>query len=239
MRYSKSFELRYFLWKCTGETSTFLPVYTSIYRYIFDMYRNAKNVLTVKIFENSGIIFDIFGQILAIFLIIRTNLVNYRPENVKNVKKNTIDFQHFWHLTVYVENIPEFLTYTGTFWSFGKIFDLFLRKSKASKGRLSFGRLSTVDNFWLSTFDFPEISKISGKRMALGHCNAFRFDKIYLLDTLMEVTLNIVGKMLVVVWQESKLTIWSHPKMLGKKNLYNSSHNDNLLLTANSWFVDS
>ena len=55
--------------------------------------------------------------------------------------------------------------------SFGKIFDLFLWKSKAENGRLTFGRFSIVENFRLSAIGNCRKSKILGKRMALVWIN--------------------------------------------------------------------
>ena len=77
-----------------------------------------------------------------------------------------------------------FLTGVSNFDYFWKvflvsIFGKFRKTFGPSKPLFSFGPVLTVDNFWLSTFDFPEISKISGKRMALVSKAIFCFSPVF------------------------------------------------------------
>ena len=86
----------------------------------------------------------------------------YRLECVKSLKNCVKSFKNR-------RLFSTFSTFSGIFRSFGKIFSIFLQNFWQSKVGIIFGRFLTVDNFWLSTFDFCEMLKISGKCTALEY----------------------------------------------------------------------
>ena len=149
-----------FSWKCTRKTGTFLPVYTGTFLTVCRKSKVDGWTSTVKI---PGIVFVIFDPFLSNFCQTYQNFLKILPKILPKCQKYTVNFWHIPSNVKNVENITEFLTYTGTFWSLRKFFDLFLQKSKAEKGLLSCGRLLTVNNIWLLTFNFREIPKISAK----------------------------------------------------------------------------
>ena len=119
------------------------------FRYIFGISGKAKNLLMVKNPETFSIIFGIFCQIWAIFLLIEALFFDiflrfgqfgpfYRPEYVKKCQKITINFWQILSIFKNVKNIPKFLTFSGWFWSFGKIFGKFCKSFGHSKTKKIF-----------------------------------------------------------------------------------------------------